>query len=77
MKTSHRKIRLDWTFFLRMDAQWEITLEIDHQGIAQVIEIIKVTGVVALACNRGVASNFHHQGCSHSLSPLPLRPLIQ
>jgi hypothetical protein len=32
-----------------MDAQWEITLGIDHQGIAQVIEIIKVTGVVALA----------------------------
>ena len=38
----------DWTFS-RMDAQWEITLGIDHQGIAQVIEIIKVTGVVALA----------------------------
>ena len=32
-----------------MDAQWDITLGIDHQGIAQVIEIIKVTGVVALA----------------------------
>ena len=66
--------RLD--FFSRMDAQWEITLEIDHQGIAQVIEIIKVTGVVALACNPGVASNCHHQGCGRSLSPLPLQPLI-
>ena len=50
--------RLD--FFLRMDAQWEITLEIDHQGIAQVIEIIKVTGVVALAWNHGVASSHHY-----------------
>ena len=48
LRTSHRQIRPDWTFS-RMDAQWEITLGIDHQGIAQVIEIIKVTGVVALA----------------------------
>ena len=52
-----------------MDAQWEITLGIDHQGIAQVIEIIKVTGVVALAIYiHGVASNHYHHPVTRARS---------